>query len=715
MRDRAAVVAAVRGSLTPELLRDEYVPARGKPPACGHCYVASEAIWHLLGGRGSELTPKAVRHEGVVHWWLEDGEGHVIDVAARGCFDQAVPRPRGRRRAFLTEQPSQRAQEVLQRARTALRAPRPEANPYLSREHVARLIMVDFDGTLFNSQETPPPAWDRPGRYSWGSDPVSLSPPCVPAEPPAAYWNLPVVQAVREANNDALTMVVLVTGRVSSVRERVSDLLAQRGLTPDESYYNPGIDASTFKAGVLTALLDRHPRLRRVEVYENENTTTYLSVLLAEANRVGRELSVLLHLISEPAVPVQCFQSASARANPDQLGLFGAAPTPTKRPKAAYKRTRTQWDEFSHLGAPKPGERGYRPPAPPEARSFPWAERVYDAALAVWRDPDGGPWVKVILQQLGMVPWYEDVPVEALEYEWDGGEAVQPDDLAAFVGVAGMTGEPEGDQLLAAEIMAAVAEAGQWDDPEDRGLIIRQLADLHPSAPIRIVNVPLDVAEAFIARHHVALPEKPQNTAIAIGVEDGHGRLAAVATAGSPSAPWKRIPQEQIVELTRIASDATVRNASSMLAARVLKLTPSLLRGAGPDEPWLFVTYSLVDEKGSTYRALRNAPKGWDPSWGLRPVARTEGKTAGGARAAAGDSALGHLDKIRWEAGPAAGPAKWSLLERAAAQPSLLPAADAPRAACGYLDGPAFGCDPDDLDYDDYPEPDGYVWPDEVA
>jgi len=131
MRDRPAVLAAVRSSLTPELLRSEHVPDKGRPASCGHCYVASEAVWHLLGGRRSGLTPKTVRHEGATHWWLEDKDGKIIDLAARGCFDEAVPRPKGRRRAFLTEQPSKRAQEVCRRARAAMRA-----NPAASTEVV---------------------------------------------------------------------------------------------------------------------------------------------------------------------------------------------------------------------------------------------------------------------------------------------------------------------------------------------------------------------------------------------------------------------------------------------------------------------------------------------------------------------------------------------------------------------------------------------------
>lgn len=80
----------------------------------GHCYVASEVAYHLLGGKASEYTPQVIRHEGSQHWFLKNKSGRIIDLTAEQ-FDSAVPYDRSRGCGFLTRGPSKRAQIVLDR------------------------------------------------------------------------------------------------------------------------------------------------------------------------------------------------------------------------------------------------------------------------------------------------------------------------------------------------------------------------------------------------------------------------------------------------------------------------------------------------------------------------------------------------------------------------------------------------------------------------
>jgi hypothetical protein len=195
----------------------------------------------------------------------------------------------------------------------------------------------------------------------------------------------------------------------------------------------------------------------------------------------------------------------------------------------------------------------------------------------------------------------------------------------------------------------------------------------------RIKLISRDAAREFIAKHHRTHPRIRDNGWIySIGLYNGR-RLAAVATGHTVTGGWaagkkKNRPPRQIpvycdydevsadadvervsldprniLELSRVASDGTVKGASSMLAARILKLAPATRRG-DPDGPWLFVTYSLGSEEGSTYKALREL--------GLRPVhRRLPRRSKTGARV--GGELLPHdyEPKIRWEAGPAAMPA----------------------------------------------------------
>lgn len=106
------LVDRIHAGLTDELRR---TPWRGSPnPLAGHCYVASEALYHALGGPASGLTPEHIQHEGASHWYLRQANGPVIDITA-AQFQTPVPYHQGRGKGFLTSQPSKRAQVVLSR------------------------------------------------------------------------------------------------------------------------------------------------------------------------------------------------------------------------------------------------------------------------------------------------------------------------------------------------------------------------------------------------------------------------------------------------------------------------------------------------------------------------------------------------------------------------------------------------------------------------
>lgn len=101
-------------ALTPDLLSPTWAQrATLAHPMTGHCYVASEAAFHLLGGFDSPWRPRVLRMGDITHWWLTDGT-KILDIT-RDQFTDPVPYELGRPCGFLTRQPSRRARIVMSR------------------------------------------------------------------------------------------------------------------------------------------------------------------------------------------------------------------------------------------------------------------------------------------------------------------------------------------------------------------------------------------------------------------------------------------------------------------------------------------------------------------------------------------------------------------------------------------------------------------------
>jgi hypothetical protein len=351
-------------------------------------------------------------------------------------------------------------------------------------------------------------------------------------------------------------------------------------------------------------------------------------------------------------------------------------------------------DEYGPRGAPVAGEKGYRPylaqgptaldgRAPDEvaASLLSRAQRLLDdPELPQYLDPD---WV---------AEWRGYVGVD--ETDWEAGA------LADMMGVPSRDGRgarvSEQDRSDYAhrvlELASDLREGGPpgrrygakpphrraKGDRRPRSRYLQEgwrlplwaaeaiLTDeLAGRTKARLVNVAKNEAYAFVKRHHSKLGEGhklPGGTMYALGVMKG-GRLVAVGLAGHSPANWSKDPRhwrtdpKNILELTRIASDGTTLGASSMLAGRMIKLLPRSKRG-DPAAPSLFVTFSMVGERGATYKGLKEQ--------GLRPVGLAGGHAPSGTR----KGGLGSPElKIRWEAGEAAMPPLWWLLD--AEEPSL--------------------------------------------
>jgi hypothetical protein len=128
------VVDAVQQCLSPELLTPAYRRQRERVPEAqrpyyGHCAVASEAVYFMLGGKKGDWTPHTMRVEGGTHWFLKNKRsGEIVDPTA-GQFACELEYGQGRGRGFPTPKrgqpeppPSRRAQTVIACATRRLRS-----------------------------------------------------------------------------------------------------------------------------------------------------------------------------------------------------------------------------------------------------------------------------------------------------------------------------------------------------------------------------------------------------------------------------------------------------------------------------------------------------------------------------------------------------------------------------------------------------------------
>ncbi|MDE1151952.1 MAG: hypothetical protein PW788_05375 [Micavibrio sp.] len=150
-----ALKQAIIDSLSPDLLEKKYAEqlTPDDPPETGHCAVASEAFYHLAGGKRAGFMPVVCGYaaDGAgnmafgadklaalasgwrreTHWWIrgakngQRGAGEIFDVTS-GQYPAAYPYHNGHNTGFMQPQqkPSRRAQVIIDRVTEVLGAAR---------------------------------------------------------------------------------------------------------------------------------------------------------------------------------------------------------------------------------------------------------------------------------------------------------------------------------------------------------------------------------------------------------------------------------------------------------------------------------------------------------------------------------------------------------------------------------------------------------------
>jgi hypothetical protein len=81
----------------------------------GNCYVTSESLFHLLGGRAAGWKAMRMQTEFDTHWFLKHESGLILD-ATKSQFGRETPDyNRAVGTGFLTRGPSKRAKLLMER------------------------------------------------------------------------------------------------------------------------------------------------------------------------------------------------------------------------------------------------------------------------------------------------------------------------------------------------------------------------------------------------------------------------------------------------------------------------------------------------------------------------------------------------------------------------------------------------------------------------
>jgi len=113
------IILLIQNSLSPDLLVGRWKKQVKKLD--GHCYIAAEALWHLLGRVDYFPYFAVYKDEGgrATHWWLVNKHTKkIVDPTKEQYLPDDPPYHLGKRGGFLTKLPSKRAKLVISRVRS---------------------------------------------------------------------------------------------------------------------------------------------------------------------------------------------------------------------------------------------------------------------------------------------------------------------------------------------------------------------------------------------------------------------------------------------------------------------------------------------------------------------------------------------------------------------------------------------------------------------
>lgn len=101
-------------NLDDSLLKPKYRKDKNRNKYTGHCYVATEALYHLLDSEEKiNYTPSILKINNDTHWFLKNKKTGVIIDITKYQFNFELDYSNSRNAAFLTKSPSKRTLTLL--------------------------------------------------------------------------------------------------------------------------------------------------------------------------------------------------------------------------------------------------------------------------------------------------------------------------------------------------------------------------------------------------------------------------------------------------------------------------------------------------------------------------------------------------------------------------------------------------------------------------
>jgi hypothetical protein len=101
-----SLIKLIQSCLSDDLLKSDQIAKRtGIHPTEGHCAVAAEAAYHLLGGRDAGWVPCVLPRKVLgdnTHWWVRHRDtGEIVDPTAEQFGDEPIPYHLGKGCGFM--------------------------------------------------------------------------------------------------------------------------------------------------------------------------------------------------------------------------------------------------------------------------------------------------------------------------------------------------------------------------------------------------------------------------------------------------------------------------------------------------------------------------------------------------------------------------------------------------------------------------------------